>query len=192
MVVRDRLGRGRRRARVRHPGHVLSQPAADRGRQSERVRPAPASLCARGARHSSREPASPRPARGARRIRPRERERGHDPRRHRRLVALPRRRRLSGARRCPLVHARSRLRGDAADAAQWRRRLFPEGAACVAVELLLQPSAARGHRNAHDRWQRRSGNGTRVARSRMVERGDGTRSRRMGLDRHRLRRTAVR
>ena len=154
------------------------------------LRAAPAGVRARRDRRSRARAAAPRPARGARGLRPRRRGDGDDAGVDRRLVARARRRRATArgssraTSRCDLAFARARSR-----CCPGRRRVLAQGAAPAAGELLLQPAAARRRRDRSRSTARaRARHRPRVARSRVVERGDGAGCRRLGLDRHQSRR----
>ena len=180
-MVRDRLA-ALGRAGSRFPSHVLPQPAADRGGQSERVRAAAAPLRARRDRRPGGRPPASRSACRARGLRPCGSARGIYRRPDRRLVADTRRRGLSHADRRARVRAGSRVRAVAADPAPGRGGLQPQGPGEGAGELLLQPSASHGERHDGAKRQARARRRLGVARSRVVERVPGARGRRVGLD----------
>ena len=93
-----------------------------------------------------RRTAAARPARGARGVRDGLCQGAEHGRAHRRLVAAPGRRPLSGADQLARAHPRPRLRGTRTAPAGGPQRVQPQGAAARPGQLLLQPAATRSYR----------------------------------------------
>ena len=139
-------GSRRHRQRLRRAGHVLPQSARRGGSEPKRLRAAGARVRARGARRSAPRAPPSRPARGARGIRSCRRRRAVDARLGRRLVARAREGRYVArvSAREFAFDLRSRRRSRCCSRA---RRVLAQGSGPRAVELLLQPAAARRDRN---------------------------------------------
>ena len=119
---------------------------------------------------------------------PRRRGNGDDAGVARRLVAGARRGDLRREDRRARLRAGSLVPRDAADAGAGRPGLLAQGAAAAAGELVLQPAAARRRRIDRGRRSNARGHRARLARSRVVEPGDGAGGGRLGLGRRQPRR----
>ena len=190
MVVRHRLGQNRGRGTTGLPGDLLSQRHGHRRGQPQRLR-------AETADHRPCRPVRPEAGQAAARREKRARglwpglcQGGRHGRETGRLAhAAPGRRHLpgqpGGARLSPAADARAH----AARAAAGRERLFAQGRAARASELLLQQAAAR-YPWHHRALGRQAGSRDRhhLARSRVVQPGARRRCQRLELDRRQPRR----
>ncbi len=190
MVVHHRMGSGRARQQLRHPGHFLPQPPARGGIESERVCAAPAAVRARRHRRSALRKAPPRSARGARGL-------SGSPARRRtpppygsttgrsssigeRYVATIAARdfefdlalRARADRSCCRASEGFSRKGQSIENASY---YYSQPQLAVSGSVAIDGSARERHRHC-------------MARSRVVERSAGGRRERLGLDRHQLRR----